>query len=237
MDSLRAETSRNPGLLLLKSEDGDENPPKILFSRRRKGYFKARNLERVNVLNCLRWARSRGELFVHWKNGNSSHYGRQVLAHIITIKYCANHDPGKSPIYVQPYIANHICAIIYVQYSSRLTHCYNLSFLPAMSVSFHKDGSLKSTSEWFRLIRAYVPHTDPNRAPLTHTSTSRTGIFGRRDYHWLEAFTTCQNRRSTTKSRLPNPGNHYMTIFTTAGSRTSPPSCLSIRKTKSSTLL
>ena len=96
VDSLHAEITRHPELLKMTPEKGDANPPAILFTSRRKGYFKARALERVPLLEALNWARSRGELFVDWKGPTSAHYGRRVLAHALVMKYGSIVEPGKT---------------------------------------------------------------------------------------------------------------------------------------------
>ena len=55
--SLQAEIEKNPQLPTLTKDDGDRDPPEIMFKigSRRVGYFKAKHLCRVWTLKCLRW--------------------------------------------------------------------------------------------------------------------------------------------------------------------------------------
>ena len=97
--SLNAELKRRPDLKRLKPEDGDSDPPDILFGNRRKGYYKAKHLCRVWTLETMRWLRSRGEFFVVWNDDGEQYDGRLVLAHAFTIKYVSLHQPGLSIIF------------------------------------------------------------------------------------------------------------------------------------------
>lgn len=98
-DSLKAEMAKHPELPKLTPADGDADPPEILFSSRRKGYFKTPHLCRVYVLQVLRFLRRRGEFFVVWKDCNGSYDGRCTLAHAATIMYCSIHQPGMSVVF------------------------------------------------------------------------------------------------------------------------------------------
>ena len=111
--SLKAELARHPELLVLKPENGDDNPPEPLFGRRRKGYFKCKSLCRVWVLSVIKWLRTRGEYFVQWDNPvQATRYdGLAVCAHAFTIKYCSIHKPGT---YMGTYMGldDHMCAMV-----------------------------------------------------------------------------------------------------------------------------
>ena len=98
-DSLTAEMAKHPELAKLTPADGDVNPPEILFSSRRKGYFKTPHLCRVYVLRFLRDSRRRGEFFTVWKDGSGSYDGRCTLAHFAVIDYCSMHQPGMSVVF------------------------------------------------------------------------------------------------------------------------------------------
>ena len=93
-DSLDAEMAKNPDLALLRPKDGEAQPPPLLFTSRRKGYFKCPSLCRVWVLQTLRWLRCRGEYFVVWTHGGQTHDARYTLAHAFTLKYLSLHKPG-----------------------------------------------------------------------------------------------------------------------------------------------
>lgn len=131
--SLQAELKRRPYLKDLTPEDGDDDPPEILFGSRRVGYFKAKHLCRVWTLETLKWLRTRGEFFVVWKHGGRIYDGRLALAHAFTIKYLSRHSPPMSVVFdingalkstsqiftkirrcVLIYMCNHICVFIYV---------------------------------------------------------------------------------------------------------------------------
>ena len=103
MESLKAELTKNPSLSMLVPEDGDQNPPAILFSNRRQGYFKAKHLCRLWTLQTFRWLRMRGEYFVVWADprdtSGGQYDGRLVLAHAFTIKYLSLHQPGMSVVF------------------------------------------------------------------------------------------------------------------------------------------
>ena len=94
--SLKAELARHPELQALEPADGDANPPKPLFGKRRKGYFKCNSLCRVWALATIRWLRTRGEFFVKWDDPvkGTRYDGLAVFAHGFTIKYCDLHKPG-----------------------------------------------------------------------------------------------------------------------------------------------
>ena len=101
--SLRAEMDKNPQLPKLTKNDGDADPPEIMFKigSRRVGYFKAKHLCRVWTLKCLRWLRTRGEFFVVWKDrhAGTEYDGRLLLAHAFTLKYLSLHQPSLSVIF------------------------------------------------------------------------------------------------------------------------------------------
>ena len=90
---------KRPELQELTSEDGDKDPPEILFGARRRGYYKAKHLCRVWTLQTLKWLRVRGEFFVVWKKGTKRYDGKLVLAHAFTIKYLSLHAPGISVVF------------------------------------------------------------------------------------------------------------------------------------------
>ena len=96
-ESLEAEMRKCPELTEMTPEIVERDPPKILFTSRRVGYFKCPNLCRVWLLDILRWLRARGETFVQWKDPTSgqSYDGLFVLAHAVTIKYSSMHKPGR----------------------------------------------------------------------------------------------------------------------------------------------
>ena len=124
-ESLEAEMRNHPELAEMTPENVERDPPKILFTSRRKGYFKCPNLCRVWLLEILRWLRARGETFVQWKDPTSgqSYDGLFVLAHAVTIKYSSMHKPGVTChvydthiwtlIYGHSYMGTHIWALIY----------------------------------------------------------------------------------------------------------------------------
>ena len=140
MESLKAEMKKNPELPTLTSAiyeaPNPESPPEILFGARRKGYFKARHLCRVWVLDTLRWLRTRGEFFVRWEDDENEYDGRFTLAHAFTIKYVSMHEPGLSIIFdrngalkstsnVFVRIRRYVIADTYVVYSvSHEPHAY-----------------------------------------------------------------------------------------------------------------
>ena len=96
-DSLRAEMAKHPELADLGAADAAVNAPEILFGARRKGYFKAKHLCRVLVLDLIKGSRVRGEYFVVWEARDGGTYdGRHTLAHYATIKYTDSHEPGLS---------------------------------------------------------------------------------------------------------------------------------------------
>ena len=103
MESLKAEMKKNPQLPKLTTDiyqpPNPETPPEILFGVRRKGYFKARHLCRIWVLDTLRWLRTRGEFFVRWEENEHEYDGRYTLAHAFTIKYVSMHEPGLSIVF------------------------------------------------------------------------------------------------------------------------------------------
>ena len=93
--SMQAEMEKHPELAELKPRDVADNPPKILFSSRRKGYFKAPHICRVWALMILSKARIRGEFFVVWVDTKGNKYdGRSYLAHMFVIAYLNMHEPA-----------------------------------------------------------------------------------------------------------------------------------------------
>ena len=95
--SLNAELERHPELEKLKPTDVEDSAPKILFSSRRKGYFKAPHLCRVYVLGVFAFARIRGEFFVMWQSLAGDKYdGRNYFAHMFVIRYLSMHEPELS---------------------------------------------------------------------------------------------------------------------------------------------
>ena len=95
--SLQAELDKHPELADLKPSDVEHNPPKILFSSRRKGYFKAPHLCRVWALDIIGKSRIRGEFFVVWVNNKGEKYdGRSYLAHMFVVDYLNTHEPSLS---------------------------------------------------------------------------------------------------------------------------------------------
>ena len=93
--SLKAEVTKKPLLLKLEEKDAPRYAPQHKFGRRRKGFHKARALERVLVLECFRWMTIRGEYFVLTKTKNSTdvHDGFQVFAHGFFLKYASICQP------------------------------------------------------------------------------------------------------------------------------------------------
>ena len=114
--SLQAEMEKNPRLRQLTKEDGDNDPPEILFKlgSRRVGYFKAKNLCRLWTLKCLRWLRKRGEYFVVWKDAETGNEydGRLLLAHAFTVKYLSLHQPSLSVIFDKNGALKSTCQIL-----------------------------------------------------------------------------------------------------------------------------
>ena len=141
MESLQAEMAKNPDLENLSPMDVSDDPPDILFGKRRKGYFKCPHLCRVWVLEALKKCRQRGEYFVCWEANGETYDGRYTLAHAFTLFYISLHEPAMSIVfdkrgalkstskifvsirrYGHPYMTliydnshmlNHICALIW----------------------------------------------------------------------------------------------------------------------------
>ena len=95
-DSLDAEMANNPQLVQLRPKDVENPPPPVLFSSRRKGYYKCPSLCRVWVLEILQSLRRRGEYFVVWTHKGDTHDVRFTLAHAFTLEYLSKHQPRMS---------------------------------------------------------------------------------------------------------------------------------------------
>ena len=54
VESLRAELKRRPELVDLKPEDGDRDPPPMIFGQRKQGYYKCRHLCRVYTIRVIK---------------------------------------------------------------------------------------------------------------------------------------------------------------------------------------
>ena len=73
-----------------------------MFPRRLQGYFSARKLCRLWVLECFDGAIARGEPFVKWVDRldpTLQHDGTHTFAHYMTIKYVSLHDPEMSCLF------------------------------------------------------------------------------------------------------------------------------------------
>ena len=95
--SLNAELQKRPHLPTLTPKKlKEKNEPGILFAGRLQGYFAARKLCRLWVLQTFDKALSRGEPFVKWQDvldPTSTHDGTRVFAHFMTIQYIHLHKP------------------------------------------------------------------------------------------------------------------------------------------------
>ena len=98
--SLKAELKKRPHLDKLTPKTlAPKDEPGILFRGRLQGYFAARKLCRMWVLDVFDAAIRRGEPFVKWVdplNPATKHDGTHVFAHFFTIKYISIHQPEMS---------------------------------------------------------------------------------------------------------------------------------------------
>ena len=73
-----------------------------MFRSRLQGYFSARKLCRLWVLECFDGAIARGEPFVKWVDRvdpSLQHNGINIFAHYMTIKYITIHEPEMSVLF------------------------------------------------------------------------------------------------------------------------------------------
>jgi len=98
--SLQAELDKRPHLADLNPKKlAVKDEPGILFRGRLQGYFAARKLCRLWVLDVFDSAIIRGEPFVKWVDPldpKNRHDGTHVFAHFMTIKYISIHKPEMS---------------------------------------------------------------------------------------------------------------------------------------------
>ena len=73
-----------------------------MYPRRLQGYFSARKLCRLWVLECFDGVIARGEPFVKWVDRvdpTLQHDGTQHFAQYMTVRYISLHDPEMSVLF------------------------------------------------------------------------------------------------------------------------------------------